>query len=130
MGRSDRIHRPHCPGLDPRFLLGRSFRKGALISSFVSYAMEKKLSKIPEKFGQGAIAGVAGPETANNSATGGAFTPLLTLGLPSNIVMAMLLAARGDWSLDSVHHLSPTALDREEKTSHRKIATRRKEVIK
>jgi putative tricarboxylic transport membrane protein len=55
--------------------------------------MEKKISKHPEKFGKGAIEGVAGPESANNSATGGAFIPLLTLGIPSNVVMALLLGA-------------------------------------
>jgi putative tricarboxylic transport membrane protein len=75
------------------FFLGILPGGGALISSFVSYAMEKKLSKTPERFGQGAIEGVAGPETANNSATGGAFIPLLTLGIPANVVMAMLLGA-------------------------------------
>jgi putative tricarboxylic transport membrane protein len=64
---------------------------GALISSFVSYGVEKRLSKHPEKFGKGAIEGVAGPETANNAATGGAFIPLFTLGIPSNVVMAVLL---------------------------------------
>jgi putative tricarboxylic transport membrane protein len=66
---------------------------GALISSFVSYGVEKRVSKHPEKFGQGAIEGVAGPETANNAATGGAFIPLFTLGIPSNVVMALLLGA-------------------------------------
>ncbi len=75
------------------FFLGILPGGGALISSFVSYAMEKKLSKTPDQFGQGAIEGVAGPETANNSATGGAFIPLLTLGIPANVVMAMLLGA-------------------------------------
>ncbi len=66
---------------------------GGVIASFVSYAMEKKFSKNPEKFGNGAIEGVAGPESANNAATGGAFIPLLTLGIPSNVVMALLLGA-------------------------------------
>ena len=75
------------------FFLGILPGGGALISSFVAYAMEKKLSRTPERFGQGAIEGVAGPETANNSATGGAFIPLLTLGIPANVVMAMLLGA-------------------------------------
>jgi len=75
------------------FFLGILPGGGALISSFVSYAMEKRVSKHPEKFGQGAIEGVAGPETANNSATGGAFIPLLTLGIPANVVMAVLLGA-------------------------------------
>jgi putative tricarboxylic transport membrane protein len=75
------------------FFLGILPGGGAVISSFVSYGVEKKLSKHPEKFGKGAIAGVAGPEAANNSATAGAFIPLLTLGLPSNAVMAILLGA-------------------------------------
>ncbi len=75
------------------FFLGILPGGGALISSFASYAMEKKLSKIPELFGKGAIEGVSGPETANNAATGGAFIPLLTLGIPSNVVMAVLLGA-------------------------------------
>ena len=55
--------------------------------------MEKKLSKHPEKFGSGAIEGVAGPETANNAGTGGAFIPLLALGIPTNPVMALMLGA-------------------------------------
>jgi putative tricarboxylic transport membrane protein len=75
------------------FFLGILPGGGALISSFISYAIEKKLSKTPERFGHGAIEGIAGPETANNSATGGAFIPLLTLGIPANVVMAMLLGA-------------------------------------
>jgi putative tricarboxylic transport membrane protein len=64
-----------------------------VISSFVSYAVEKKFSKNPESFGKGAIEGVAGPESANNAATMGAMVPLLTLGIPSNVVMALFLAA-------------------------------------
>jgi len=75
------------------FFLGVLPGGGAVISSFVSYGVEKKLSKHPEEFGKGAIAGVAGPESANNSATAGAFIPLLTLGIPSNAVMAILLGA-------------------------------------
>jgi putative tricarboxylic transport membrane protein len=75
------------------FFLGILPGGGAVISSFVSYGLEKRLSKHPEEFGKGAIAGVAGPESANNSATAGAFIPLLTLGLPSNAVMAILLGA-------------------------------------
>ncbi len=73
------------------FFLGVLPGGGALVSSFASYAMEKKLSKYPEKFGTGVIEGVAGPETANNSGATGAFVPLLTLGIPSNAVMALLL---------------------------------------
>jgi putative tricarboxylic transport membrane protein len=75
------------------FFLGILPGGGAVISSFISYAIEKRISKHPEKFGKGAIEGVAGPEAANNAATGGAFIPLLTLGIPPNVVMAMLLGA-------------------------------------
>jgi putative tricarboxylic transport membrane protein len=75
------------------FFLGVLPGGGAIISSFISYTLEKKLSKHPETFGAGAIAGVAGPESANNAATSGAFIPLLTLGIPSNAVMALLLGA-------------------------------------
>lgn len=75
------------------FLLGLLPGGGAIISSFVSYAVEKRCSDTPEKFGTGMVAGVAGPETANNAATSSAFIPLLTLGLPSNAVMAILMGA-------------------------------------
>ena len=75
------------------FFLGILPGGGALLSSFASYALEKKVSKHPEKFGQGAIEGVAGPESANNSATAGAFIPLLTFGIPNNGVMALMLGA-------------------------------------
>ena len=75
------------------FFLGILPGGGAVISSFVSYSIEKRISKEPEKFGKGAIEGVAGPESANNSATAGAFVPLFTLGIPANIVMALLFGA-------------------------------------
>jgi len=75
------------------FFLGILPGGGATISTFVSYAVEKKVSKHPEKFGTGIIQGVAAPESANNAATGGGFIPLLTLGLPPNAVMAILLGA-------------------------------------
>jgi putative tricarboxylic transport membrane protein len=75
------------------FFLGVLPGGGAVISSFASYAVERKLSPHPEKFGTGAIEGVAGPEAANNGATVGCFIPLLTLGIPSNAVMAILLGA-------------------------------------
>jgi putative tricarboxylic transport membrane protein len=75
------------------FFLGILPGGGAIISSFASYAIEKRVSKHPEKFGRGAIEGVAGPESANNAAAGGAFVPLLTLGIPPNVVMALLLGA-------------------------------------
>lgn len=75
------------------FLLGIIPGGGSVIASFASYAVEKKISKNPEKFGKGAIEGVAGPESANNSATGANFIPLLTLGVPANVVMALILGA-------------------------------------
>lgn len=75
------------------FFLGMLPGGGAVLSSFLSYGVEKKVSKHPEKFGTGVIQGVAGPESANNSATAGAFIPLFTLGIPSNAVMALLLGA-------------------------------------
>jgi len=75
------------------FFLGILPGGGAAVASFTSYAIEKKISRHPEMFGTGTIKGVAGPESANNAAVGGAFIPLLTLGIPSNSVMALLLGA-------------------------------------
>ncbi|MHC1761300.1 MAG: tripartite tricarboxylate transporter permease [Negativicutes bacterium] len=75
------------------FFVGALPGGGAVISSLLSYAVEKRVSKNPEEFGKGAMAGVAGPESANNSAAVSAFIPLLTLGLPANAVMAMLFGA-------------------------------------
>ncbi|MBM4348520.1 MAG: tripartite tricarboxylate transporter permease [Deltaproteobacteria bacterium] len=75
------------------FFLGIIPGGGAVVSSFASYAIEKKVSKHPEEFGKGAIQGVAGPEAANNAGAGGSFIPLLTLGIPANPVMAILLGA-------------------------------------
>lgn len=75
------------------FFLGILPGMGTIIPSFISYALERRLSKHPEKFGKGAIEGVAGPESANNSATGGSMIPLLTLGIPPNVVMAVLMGA-------------------------------------
>ena len=75
------------------FFLGILPGGGAVLGSLVAYAVEKRVSRNPEKFGKGAIAGVAAPESANNAATGGAFVPLLTLGIPSNVVMAILIGA-------------------------------------
>jgi putative tricarboxylic transport membrane protein len=62
-------------------------------ASFLSYAVEKRISKHPERFGKGAIEGVAGPESANNSATAGGFIPLFILGIPSNVIMALMFGA-------------------------------------
>lgn len=66
---------------------------GAVVASLTSYALEKKISKHPEEFGHGAIAGVAGPESANNAASSSSFIPLLTLGIPANASIAMIFAA-------------------------------------
>ncbi len=66
---------------------------GAVIASFVAYAGEKIFSKHPEEFGKGAIEGVAAPESSNNAAAQGAFVPILSLGIPSNVPGAMLLGA-------------------------------------
>lgn len=66
---------------------------GALLSSFASYAIEKKLSTHPEEFGHGAVEGVAGPEAANNAGAQSSFIPLLTLGIPANPVMALMIGA-------------------------------------
>ena len=75
------------------FVLGILPGGGAVISTFVSYAVEKKISKHPEKFGKGAIEGVAGPESANNAAAGGSLIPLLSLGIPPNPIMAIFFSA-------------------------------------
>lgn len=66
---------------------------GAILSSFISYMVEKKVSRNPESFGKGNICGVASPESANNAGAQTSFIPLLTLGIPSNVVMAMMAGA-------------------------------------
>jgi putative tricarboxylic transport membrane protein len=75
------------------FLIGVLPGGGAIIASFISYALEKRLSRHPERFGHGAVAGVAGPESANNAAATGSFIPLLTLGIPGNASIAMIFVA-------------------------------------
>lgn len=75
------------------FFLGILPGIGAIVPTFLSYGLEKRLSKHPERFGAGAIEGVAGPESANNAAAAGSLIPLLTLGIPPNVVMAVLLGA-------------------------------------
>ncbi len=74
-------------------LLGVLPGAGPTLSSFASYTLEKKISKRPAEFGNGAIAGVSGPEAANNAAAQTSFIPLLTLGLPSNPIMALMMGA-------------------------------------
>jgi putative tricarboxylic transport membrane protein len=75
------------------FLIGLTPGSAHIISSFLSYAVERRLSKHPEEFGKGAVAGVAGPESANNAASTGAFVPMLALGLPTGPITAVLIAA-------------------------------------
>ena len=72
------------------FFLGLLPGGGAVLASFVSYAIEKRVSRYPERFGTGVIEGVAGPESANNAAAQASFIPLLSLGIPPNVVMAVL----------------------------------------
>jgi TctA family transporter len=74
---------------------------GAMLSSFAAYALEKKISKTPEEFGKGAIQGVAAPESANNAGAQTSFIPLLTLGIPENAVMAMMVGAM------TIHNIQP-----------------------
>ncbi len=86
-------YKPILRGSLSGFLLGILPGGGAVLASFISYGTEKRLSKTPERFGHGAIEGVAAPEAANNSAAQAAFIPLLTLGVPANAVMGILLGA-------------------------------------
>jgi putative tricarboxylic transport membrane protein len=86
------------------FLIGILPGSAHIISSFVSYAVEKRLSRRPGQFGHGAVAGVAGPESANNAATSGAMVPMLALGVPSGPIPAVMLAAM------MVHGVSPGPL--------------------
>jgi putative tricarboxylic transport membrane protein len=74
-------------------LLGILPGGGAVLASFAAYTVEKKVAKDPSRFGKGAIEGVAGPEAANNAASMTSFIPLLTLGLPSNAIMALMMGA-------------------------------------
>jgi len=82
-------------------LLGILPGGGAVLASFSSYAIEKKVSKHPEQFGKGAIEGVAGPEAANNAGAQMSFIPMLTLGIPTNPVMALMVAAM------MIHNIQP-----------------------
>jgi putative tricarboxylic transport membrane protein len=75
------------------FIIGIIPGSAHIISSFLSYALERRISKNPEEFGKGAVAGVAGPESANNSASTGAFVPMLALGIPTGPITAVLIGA-------------------------------------
>ena len=75
------------------FFLGILPGGGPVLSTFIAYGVEKKVSKHPEEFGRGAIEGVASPESANNAAASTSFIPLMTLGIPPNVVLAVLFGA-------------------------------------
>lgn len=94
MNRSDwaRSWKPWLRGTFIGFPIGAMPAGGAEIGTFLSYATEKKLTKHPEEFGNGAIEGVAGPEAANNASAAGTLVPLLTLGLPTSATAAIMLA--------------------------------------
>jgi putative tricarboxylic transport membrane protein len=81
------------------FCVGAVPGGGGTVASFMSYSLEKQVSRHPEKFGTGAIEGVAGPESANNSATAGAMVPLLSLGIPGSASAAVMMGAFMMWGL-------------------------------
>lgn len=81
------------------FFVGAIPGAGATVASLMSYSLEKGISKHPEKFGKGAVAGLAGPEAANNAATAGSMVPLLTLGIPGSSATAVLLGGFLIWGL-------------------------------
>ncbi|WP_374213111.1 tripartite tricarboxylate transporter permease [Crossiella sp. SN42] len=95
-----RSWKPWLRGAALGFPLGAVPAGGPVISTFLSYAVEKKLAKKPEEFGKGAIEGVAGPEAANNAGAAGMLVPLLTLGLPTSATAAVMLAAFGSYSIE------------------------------
>jgi putative tricarboxylic transport membrane protein len=88
-----RIVMPVVRGTGLGSILGVLPGGGAMLSSFASYALEKKISGTPQEFGHGAIEGVAGPESANNAGAQTSFIPMLTLGVPSNPLMALMMGA-------------------------------------
>ena len=88
-----RIWAPILRGTALGSMLGILPGSGSILGSFASYSLEKKISKDPSRFGKGAIEGVAGPESANNAGAQTSFIPMLTLGIPSNPVMALMIGA-------------------------------------
>jgi len=94
-----RSWKPWLRGTALGFPFGAMPAGGAEIPTFLSYAIEKKLTKHPEEFGNGAIEGVAGPEAANNASSTGTMVPLLALGLPTSATAAIILAAFQQWGL-------------------------------
>ena len=101
MTREDwkRSWKPWLRGAMLGFPIGALPVGGAVIPTFLSYLLEKRLSRHPDEFGKGAIEGVAGPEAANNASTAGVLVPLLTIGLPTSATAAILLAAFQQYNL-------------------------------
>jgi putative tricarboxylic transport membrane protein len=102
MGREDwrRSWKPWLRGTAIGFPFGAIPAGGAEIPTFLSYALERKLSKHPEEFGHGAIEGVAGPEATNNASAAGGLVPLLTLGIPTTATAAVMLGAFQSYGID------------------------------
>ncbi|HET9872613.1 MAG TPA: tripartite tricarboxylate transporter permease [Propionibacteriaceae bacterium] len=111
MGRQDfkRSWKPWLRGTALGFPFGAVPAGGAEIPTFLSYILEKRLTKHPEEFGRGAIEGVAGPEAANNASAAGTFVPMLSLGLPTNATAAVMLAALTSYGIQP----GPLLLQRE-----------------
>ena len=104
-----RSWKPWLRGTAIGFPIGSLPAGGAEIPTFLSYSLEKRLSRHPEEFGRGAIEGVAGPEAANNASAAGVLAPLLTLGLPTSATAAILLVAFERYRLDP----GPTLFERD-----------------
>ncbi len=113
MTREDwkRSWKPWLRGAGFGFPIGALPAGGAEIPTFLSYTVERKLTKHPEEFGHGAIEGVAGPEAANNAAAAGVLVPLLTLGLPTSATAAILLTAFQNYGLQPGPQLFVTKPD-------------------
>src|SRR3546814_8406778 len=94
-----RSWKPWLRGTAIGFPIGILPAGGSEVPTFLSYALERKLTRHPDEFGKGAIEGVAGPEAANNAATAGVLVPLLTLGLPTSATTAVLLNALQGYGL-------------------------------
>jgi putative tricarboxylic transport membrane protein len=111
LGRDDwrRSWKPWLRGTGLGFPFGVMPAGGAELPTFLSYALEKRLSRHPEEFGKGAIEGVAGPEAANNASAAGTLVPMLALGLPTNATAAVMLAAFQTYGIQP----GPLLLERE-----------------
>ena len=110
MSKSDwkRSWKPWLRGAFLGFPIGAMPAGGAEVPTFLSYAIEKKLSKHPEEFGKGAIEGVAGPEAANNASAAGVLVPMLALGLPTSATAAIMLSAFQSYGINPGPQLMQT----------------------